>query len=276
MQFIQYINPAKEGFGPGLQDWAFENVREGAHMFWWLYYTTAEDIDSPFDRPLAIWLQGGPGASSTGYGNFEELGPLDLELNVREHAWTKHMNVLFIDNPVGSGFSYVEDLKYLTKNNQEIAVDLVEMLKKFYERIPEFKAVPLHIYAESYGGKMAADFALLLNEEIEAGRLEIEFLSVNMIDSWISPIDSVLSWPEFSFMTGMVDRDGYEAILEMALITERTLNAGSGILATYYWYLTELVTWEWNLGADWYNILFETPYPFTMDIKTDVDFQRSI
>lgn len=57
-------------------------------MFWWLYYTTANNVHHT-DRPLVIWLQGGPGASSTGYGNFEELGPLDLFLNERNSTWVK-------------------------------------------------------------------------------------------------------------------------------------------------------------------------------------------
>lgn len=55
-------------------------------MFWWLYLTTA-DVESKYDRPLVIWLQGGPGASSTGYGNFEEIGPLDMDLKHRNHSW---------------------------------------------------------------------------------------------------------------------------------------------------------------------------------------------
>lgn len=55
-------------------------------MFWWLYLTTA-NVESEYDRPLVIWLQGGPGASSTAYGNFEEIGPLDMNLNQRNHSW---------------------------------------------------------------------------------------------------------------------------------------------------------------------------------------------
>lgn len=55
-------------------------------MFWWLYYTTA-NVKSYYDKPLIIWLQGGPGGSSTAYGNFEEIGPLDADLNPRNYTW---------------------------------------------------------------------------------------------------------------------------------------------------------------------------------------------
>lgn len=165
-------------------------------MFWWLHYTLAVDVNHA-ERPLVIWLQGGPGASSTGYGNFEELGPFDLDVVRRDFTWINDLNVLFIDNPVGTGYSYVDDSKYLTTDNRQIALDLVAMLKGFYERLPEFKDTPLHIMSESYGGKMAAEFALMLHREIEAGTIECNLISTGLIDSWMSPIDFVMAWSPF-------------------------------------------------------------------------------
>lgn len=156
-----HIHVGRQGFGAGEQDWGYITVRPGAHMFWWLYYTTA-DVENYIERPLIIWLQGGPGASSTGYGNFAELGPLNMELETRNYTWVKNANVLFIDNPVGSGFSYVDSDAALCKNNTQIANDLVEFLKQFYETLPEFKKVPLYVFGQSYGGKMAVEFVLNL------------------------------------------------------------------------------------------------------------------
>ena len=43
------------------------------------------------------------------------------------------MNVLFVDNPVGTGYSYVDDLKSLTTNVTEIAQDLLTLLTSFLE-----------------------------------------------------------------------------------------------------------------------------------------------
>lgn len=139
-------------------------VRNGAHKFWWLYLTTANE--DPTTRPLAIWLQGGPGASSTGFGNFEEIGPLTLDLSARNYTWVRDMNVLFIDSPVGSGFSYVENPEHFTLNNTQIANDLVELMRGFYTVHPEFEKVALHIFGESYGGKVAIEFAYKLHQVI--------------------------------------------------------------------------------------------------------------
>jgi serine carboxypeptidase 1 len=165
-------------------------------MFWWLHYTTATTPEVT-DRPLIFWLQGGPGSSSTGYGNFEILGPLDLDLKDRDFTWIKTHNVLFVDNPVGTGYSYVDHKKFLSKDNKQIARDLIELLRGFYEKLPAFKTVPLHIFGESYGGKMAIDFAHELYLEIKSGRIESNLITVAMGDAWISPIDSTLSWAPY-------------------------------------------------------------------------------
>lgn len=70
---------------------------------------------------------------------------------------------MFVDNPVGTGFSYVNSSNLLTTTNKQIALDLVEMMKDFYSRFPKFTNTPLYITCESYGGKMVAEFALELD-----------------------------------------------------------------------------------------------------------------
>lgn len=39
----------------GYEDWGYVDVREGVHMFWWLYHTYHED--GMENRPLILWLQ---------------------------------------------------------------------------------------------------------------------------------------------------------------------------------------------------------------------------
>lgn len=121
-------------------------------MFWWLYYTSNLENDrfvkrqDYADYPVVIWLQGGPGASSTGYGNFELIGPLDSDLNIRNSSWVQHANLLFIDNPVGTGFSYVTDTDAFTTNNQMIAKDLVSVMKHFFLSNKQFEVTVSHTH----------------------------------------------------------------------------------------------------------------------------------
>ncbi|XP_049826421.1 retinoid-inducible serine carboxypeptidase [Aethina tumida] len=243
----------RQGFGSTDQEWGFVDVREDAHIFYWLYYTTAL-VANVTEKPLVIWLQGGPGASGTGYGNFAELGPLDVDLNPRNHTWIRNYNVLFVDNPVGTGFSYVENNAYATTNRQ-IATDFLAFLKGFYAQNPIFLESDLFIFCESYGGKMTAEIALVLDQAIKAGELDISFKGVGLGDSWISPIDSVLTWAPYLLNLGFIDQNGYNEIEKVANATREALNAGKYQEATNLWGETESAVMDAAYEVDFYNVL---------------------
>ena len=63
-----------------------------------------------------IWLNGGPGCSSMD-GAFMEIGPYrvmeDEKLVHNNGSWHEFANLLFVDQPVGTGFSYVDSNAYL-------------------------------------------------------------------------------------------------------------------------------------------------------------------
>ncbi|XP_053994380.1 retinoid-inducible serine carboxypeptidase-like [Hylaeus volcanicus] len=252
---------AKVGFGNGEQEWGYVNVRPNANMFWWLYYTTA-NVPSYYDKPLVIWLQGGPGASSTSYGNFEEFGPLTTELKPRNYTWVKDYNVLFIDNPVGTGFSYTTSTSAYAKTNAQIANDLVECMRGFLKALPRFANVPTYITTESYGGKMGAEFALAWYKAQKAGTIKSNLRGVALGDAWISPVDSVMTWAPFLLATGMVDTAGYNKINKAALATKKAAEAGSWKTSTSLWSYTEGVILDETNNIDFYNILSKTSWNY--------------
>ncbi|KAH8410046.1 hypothetical protein KR009_004723, partial [Drosophila setifemur] len=203
------------GFGPGEQDWDYVEVRRGAHLFYWLFYTTANVTDFS-ERPLVVWLQGGPGVASTGCGVFEQLGPIDIEGRPRESNWVRHVNVLFVDSPVGTGFGYVEEGFSFARSNRQIALDLVTLLQSFLGKHPQFRKVPLHIFSESYGGKVAPEFALELYLARERGIVDCQLDSIVVGNPWTSPLDSILSYAPFLLHLGIVDERGYRKISRLA------------------------------------------------------------
>merc|ERR1712188_69043 len=96
------------------------NETTGAQLFYWLF----ESKGSPSTDPLIIWLQGGPGCSSM-LGLFNELGPyyvtLGGQLSDNDNAWNNIGNLLFIDQPAGTGFSFASDLDELIRDEFEMA-----------------------------------------------------------------------------------------------------------------------------------------------------------
>jgi serine carboxypeptidase 1 len=65
-------------------------------MLWWLYRSPQRVDNGTTPWSTVLWLQGGPGASGVGYGNFMEIGPLDDELKPRAMTWLTKADLLFV------------------------------------------------------------------------------------------------------------------------------------------------------------------------------------
>ncbi|XP_007947847.1 retinoid-inducible serine carboxypeptidase [Orycteropus afer afer] len=245
----------------GKEVWGYVTVHKDAHMFWWLYYAT-NPWKNFSELPLIMWLQGGPGGSSTGFGNFEEIGPLDSNLKPRNTTWLQSASLLFVDNPVGTGFSYVNTSDAYTKNLDMVASDMMVLLKTFFDSHTEFQTIPFYIFSESYGGKMAAGISLELHKAIQQGSIKCNFAGVALGDSWISPIDSVLSWGPYLYSMSLLDDQG---LAEVSKVAEQVLDAvseGHYQKATQLWGKAEMVIEQNTDGVNFYNILTKsTPTP---------------
>lgn len=71
-----------------------------------------------------------------------EIGPYRLKdentLVLNDGSWHEFANLLFVDNPVGTGFSYVDTDSYVHELD-EMADQFVVFLEKFYALFPEYE-----------------------------------------------------------------------------------------------------------------------------------------
>ncbi len=77
-------------------------------MFFWFFESRGGDAD---EAPLAIWLQGGPGSARTDQAVRGHTGPCIVQRDskttkLNPWSWTAVANMLYIDQPVQTGFSY--------------------------------------------------------------------------------------------------------------------------------------------------------------------------
>ncbi|XP_073105922.1 serine carboxypeptidase-like 51 [Elaeis guineensis] len=105
-------------------------------------------------------------------------------------TWLQKADLLFVDNPVGTGYSFVEDEKLLVKTDWAAVTDF----KKLYNENESLQRSPLFIVAKSCGGKFAVTLGLSVVKAIKAGTLKLKLGGVVLGDSWISPEDFVFSW----------------------------------------------------------------------------------
>ena len=84
----------------------YADVADDQHIFWWFF--EARNVD-PATAPLTVWINGGPGASSM-IGLFQENGPcgVDSDGNIfnNPYSWSNVSNMIYIDQPTQTGFSY--------------------------------------------------------------------------------------------------------------------------------------------------------------------------
>ncbi|KAI9088653.1 hypothetical protein K1719_029767 [Acacia pycnantha] len=120
-----------------------------------LFYYFVEAEGDHMSKPLVLWLQGGPGASSVGGGAFVEHGPFKLRENAlvkNDYSWNKEANMLYLESPAGVGFSYSSNQSFYGSVNDEItARDNLVFLQRWFNKFPEYKNNVFFIAGESYG-----------------------------------------------------------------------------------------------------------------------------
>ncbi|KAI9874851.1 MAG: hypothetical protein M1830_009184 [Pleopsidium flavum] len=138
--------------------WAGEILIPGTQdeLFFWLF--AAESSTS--SNNLIIWLNGGPGCSSL-EGLTSENGPLSFVGNAtapvaNPYSWTKLANVLYLDQPVGAGYSAGPNQ---ATDNADVVEDFYNWLKAFYAVFPGLKSKNTYLMGESYAGVYIPYFA---------------------------------------------------------------------------------------------------------------------
>ncbi|KAJ3407791.1 hypothetical protein CcCBS67573_g02958 [Chytriomyces confervae] len=151
------------GMLPLALDNAPSNVTQPELFFWYIPSPTPS-------QNLIVWLNGGPGCSSLN-GLFLENGPYmfsssDDTLQLNQHSWHLHLgNVVYIDQPIGTGFSFDATPEAQMFSLQEATnTQLLNFLKNFRAVFPETAHLDLYLTGESFAGiyiPMIADAMIL-------------------------------------------------------------------------------------------------------------------
>ena len=205
---------------PGVNQYSgYITVNGSGNYFFWFF----EARSNPTTAPLAAWVQGGPGCSSLA-GLFSENGPCTFQngsstTTLNPNSWNTYANMLYIDFPVGVGFSYGQDQVDSTDSASPLFWTLMQA---FYAQFPQYTNRSFGLFTESHGGHYGPAFASYIADHNNAiGNGSVTGTKINMValginDGWIDPTIQYRSYIDYSHDTsynGQIDNSTYASTL---------------------------------------------------------------
>ena len=193
---------------------------------------------------------------------FTEMGPFYVEsdgltLTPRQSSWNKKYSMIFIDNPVGAGFSYTTSTTgYCTDTKVEVSSQLYELMQQFYQVFPEQLKNDLYITGESYAGKYVPGLAAKIHQEnialqrktdgdphlrggewtgILGGNVRIPLAGLAIGDGWTDPYSQLSAYPSMMFDISAADSTERAIVQEYVDTTRALIDSGEMYEAFTVW-----------------------------------------
>ncbi|KAG8847810.1 hypothetical protein FRB96_001398 [Tulasnella sp. 330] len=261
------------------------DVGNNENYFFWFF--SSRQTTNASKAPLVLWFHGGPGCSSMVglfQGRPDSSSPfftLPYEAILRQKTalvdWNEVANVMYIDQPIGAGFSHGTQN---ADDSTEAASKIWVMLQAFFGKYPRYQGRELILALEGYGGHYGPEFVNYFdaqNKLIRLGKLKGEVITVSALmisGGWIDPIAQYASYPEYA-----VGPPGYSPIISNAVFNHvsssllknggcldllKECNSASGTDTSCfnaYLFCTQFVFGAASGGRDPYDITSTIPDP---------------
>ncbi|KAF9926713.1 Cell death protease [Linnemannia zychae] len=166
-----------------------------SNLFFWLVTSRQPQKNPKLNHSdLVEW-------SSSADGYFLETGPLrwvDKKLTINKGGWHEFADVVFLDQPVGTGLSYTNQ-QYLG-SLKEITDHFMAFLKAFYAIFPDRAQHELYLAGESFAGTYIPYFSQRIlehNEDIPSGEINYNLQGLAIGNGWIDPLHQYTSYIPF-------------------------------------------------------------------------------
>lgn len=148
-------------------------------LFYWFF----EAVDNPLSKPVVIWLQG-------------------------------VANILFLESPVGTGFSYSNISSDVFNNgDKRTASDSLAFLLRWFDRFPQFKGNDLYITGESYAGHYIPQLSqAIMKYNSKRSENTINFKGFMVGNGLTDAYEDHLGVFEYMWVTGLISDPTYKRL----------------------------------------------------------------
>ena len=209
-----------------------------------IHYWLALAETDPASAPVVLWLNGGPGSSSL-LGFLTEQGPLLINatggLMQNPYSWTKYVNLLAIEAPIGVGYSYCsKQLQGTPCHNTDrftASTSRAALQDFFSTKFPDLRHNEFYITGESYAGVY---IPTLTKEILDHTDINLKGIAVGDPctdnEAQADSMDSL--W--YSHKYGLVDDQIYDTLWNKCNIRMPNLMTKGGLLHVVHEFNKEL------------------------------------
>ncbi|GIL92291.1 hypothetical protein Vretimale_18448 [Volvox reticuliferus] len=190
------------------------NRTHEARMFYFFFQSRSD----PKTDPVVLWMTGGPGCSSE-IAIFFENGPYFINNDTRtltetRYGWDTLHNMIFVDQPIGTGFSYSEDWRDRVYNEKVVGDDMLDFLYEFYQAHPELMGNDLFVTGESYAGHYvpAVSSAIYRANELGQGPIIIPLRGLAIGNGMTAPSVQFPAYADYALQNGLISRELHDSI----------------------------------------------------------------
>lgn len=174
---------------------------------------------------MTRFYSGGPGASSFS-GLFNENGPFHItakqQLIPRKYSWHLNHNLIYIDNPAGTGFSFTDSDDGYAKNHHDVGESLLNALQQFFLLFPNLQKNEFFVTGESFAGKYipSVGFAIYqdrnrrTDDNVDGSSMpKINLKGLAIGNGLVDPLHQFI-YSEYLYQLGLIDANGRRAFIE--------------------------------------------------------------
>jgi carboxypeptidase D len=209
------------------------------NLQFWLFVPDAPTVPNT----MASWFNGGPGCSSLAFGVLFETGPVTVPLHPagwccedanepltpNAYGWTNATVMLYVEQPIGVGFSEATNGTPPPSSEEDVAADFESFLQNFYRVFGDLKTHSLYLVGESYAGHYIPSVAhgiYLRNRDQEKGdpdgsnRIHIPLEGIAIGNGAYDAVSQEGAVIDFCYYHGLIDattRDAMHAEFESCM-----------------------------------------------------------
>ncbi|CDP07044.1 unnamed protein product [Coffea canephora] len=195
---------------------------KAARMFYFFFESRKDKTD-----PVVIWLTGGPGCGCE-LALFYENGPFKIANNLslvwNNFGWDKVSNLIYVDQPTGTGFSYSSSEEDVRHDEFGVSNDLYNFLQAFFKQHPEYAKNNFYITGESYAGHYIPALAsrvLQGNKNKEGTYINLKGLAIG--NGLTNPGIQYKAYPDYALDMKVISQSDYNTLQKSVADCDKAL-----------------------------------------------------